>query len=339
VGHLDAARARLEGGEGVERALHAVARRDVGLEVRDVVHPVGLVVDDERRPAGFLGQEVDDAGQERELGVGGVERQVERRLPAQPRRRGGAGGQRRGGKGTGEGQRLLGLLGREREVELGQDVLEQRGTRGPIRIGVLEERVDDDAAQARVERLVGGRLGRGVGGGSGRGARGRRLLLGHAEDAAGVVPVAARGVLGQLGVGEVAGRRGVRHGRARDGRRGGERGGQVDLVARGRVRPDSRRGRLGRLLLPRRTRAAPGGRREPERRGGRGGRHGAGHEPDAAEEAQLVELDLALAGPGAAAAPPERAPEPGQGRRRDDSRAQSSPSAATPRGSGAPPRG
>ena len=150
VGDLDGGGAVAQGGEGVDDPLGGVVALDDLLRVL-LADPVGLVVDDQRGAVGGLGQDVDEAIDERALR--GVEREREPGLAADRGCGGDAGAQRRGAERHDDLPDVLDVLGGELRALLGGEEMDglRLGRERTGEIELLEQAVGDDAADAGVE--------------------------------------------------------------------------------------------------------------------------------------------------------------------------------------------
>ena len=149
MGDLDGRGARAQRGERVDAPLDAVAGLDERVEV-GVADAVGLVVDDQRGAVGLVGEDVDEAGEQRAVaqreGEGVLAVHGARRAQPRAQRAAGEGGDQRlqvGHVGVGE----LGLVGGGDGAHgLG---VRQRGAGGEVE--ALEQLVHERAAHAQVE--------------------------------------------------------------------------------------------------------------------------------------------------------------------------------------------
>ena len=152
VGDLDARGAVAQGGERVDDPLgRVVALDDLGR--LGALEPVGLVVGDQDAAVGLERDDVEEAVDQRPA-AGALEREGERRLAAQAARAGQPRAQRRAGEGGHEPADVLDLGLAELEPP-GAAELEHGFRAGDGRareVELLEQRVDERAAHARVER-------------------------------------------------------------------------------------------------------------------------------------------------------------------------------------------
>ena len=157
VGDLDGGGAVTQRGERVDDPLGGVVALDDLLRVL-LADPVALVVDDERGAVGGLGQDVDEAIDERALR--GVEREREPGLAADRGCGGDAGAQRRGAERDDDLPDVLDVLGGEVGALLGGEEMDglRLGRERTGEIELLEQAVGDDAADAGVEPGGGARF-------------------------------------------------------------------------------------------------------------------------------------------------------------------------------------